>query len=63
MIRLPMLMKAESNLPGPATTDEGVPVSVRIRERLAVWKGSGITTLIVGARTPDAVRLMAELAL
>lgn len=29
-----MLMKAESNLPGPAATDEGVPVSVRIRERL-----------------------------
>lgn len=29
-----MLMKAEPNLPVPAATDEGVPVSVRIRERL-----------------------------
>jgi hypothetical protein len=35
----------------------------RIRERLAAWKGSGVTTLIVGARTPDAVRVMAELVL
>jgi F420-dependent oxidoreductase-like protein len=35
----------------------------RIRERLAAWKGSGVSTLIVGARTPDAVRVMAELAL
>ena len=34
MIRLLMLMKAEPNLPGPAAIDEGVPVSVRIRERL-----------------------------
>jgi len=34
MIRLPMLMKAEPNLPGPEAPDEGVPVSVRIRERL-----------------------------
>jgi len=35
----------------------------RIRERLSAWKGSGVTTLIVGARTPDAVRVMAELVL
>jgi F420-dependent oxidoreductase-like protein len=35
----------------------------RIRERLSAWKGSGVTTLIVGARTSDAVRVMAELVL
>jgi F420-dependent oxidoreductase-like protein len=34
-----------------------------IRERLSAWKGSGVTTLIVGARTSDAVRVMAELVL
>ena len=35
----------------------------RIRERLEVWKTSGITTLICGAKSPEALRLMAELAL
>jgi F420-dependent oxidoreductase-like protein len=35
----------------------------RIGERLGAWKSSGISTLIVGARTPDAVRVMAELVL
>jgi F420-dependent oxidoreductase-like protein len=35
----------------------------RIRERLGAWKGSGVTTLIVAPRTPDAVRVMAELVL
>ena len=35
----------------------------RIRERLEAWKTSGITTLICGAKSPEALRLMAELAL
>jgi len=35
----------------------------RIRERLAAWKASGVTTLICAARNPEAVRLMAELVL
>ena len=35
----------------------------RIRERLSAWTASGVTTLICAARTPEAVRLMAELVL
>ena len=35
----------------------------RIADRLDAWKGSGITTMIVGAAQPDALRLMAELVL
>ncbi len=35
----------------------------RIRERLDAWKTSGITTLICGAKSPEALRLMAELTL
>ena len=35
----------------------------RIRERLDAWKRSGITTLICGANSPEALRLMAELTL
>jgi F420-dependent oxidoreductase-like protein len=35
----------------------------RIRDRLDVWKESGITTMILGAGQPEALRLMAELAL
>jgi F420-dependent oxidoreductase-like protein len=35
----------------------------RIRERLADWKTSGITTLICGAKSSEALRMMAELAL
>jgi F420-dependent oxidoreductase-like protein len=35
----------------------------RIRERLPRWKSSGITTLICGATQPEALELMAELAL
>jgi alkanesulfonate monooxygenase SsuD/methylene tetrahydromethanopterin reductase-like flavin-dependent oxidoreductase (luciferase family) len=34
----------------------------RIRERLAEWKAAGVTTLGVRGK-PDAIRLMAELAL
>ncbi|HVK72055.1 MAG TPA: LLM class F420-dependent oxidoreductase [Kofleriaceae bacterium] len=35
----------------------------RIRDRLAAWKESGVTTLIVGAQQVEAIRVMAELAL
>jgi F420-dependent oxidoreductase-like protein len=35
----------------------------RIRDRFAVWKQSKVGTLLVGAQQPEAVRLMAELAL
>ena len=35
----------------------------RIRDRFQQWKNSGVTTMIVGAMQPEAVRLMAELAL
>ena len=34
----------------------------RIRDRLAVWKESGIGTLIVGSPDINAIRVMAELA-
>jgi F420-dependent oxidoreductase-like protein len=35
----------------------------RIRDRFQAWKGSKVTTLIVGAQQPEALRLIAELAL
>jgi F420-dependent oxidoreductase-like protein len=35
----------------------------RIKERFAAWKTSGVTTIIVGSQQPEAIRLMAELAL
>jgi F420-dependent oxidoreductase-like protein len=35
----------------------------RIRERLALWRGAGVTTLICSTSQPEAIRLMAELAL
>jgi hypothetical protein len=35
----------------------------RIRERLQIWKTSGVTTLICGVGQVQALRLMAELAL
>jgi alkanesulfonate monooxygenase SsuD/methylene tetrahydromethanopterin reductase-like flavin-dependent oxidoreductase (luciferase family) len=35
----------------------------RIRERLQIWKTSGVTTLICGVGQVEALRLMAELAL
>ncbi len=52
-----------------AVTDEMVDTlhlvgpAERIRERFEAWKRSRITTMIVGAMQPEAVRLMAELAL
>ena len=33
----------------------------RIRERLAVWRAAGVTTLICATRQPEALRTMAEL--
>jgi F420-dependent oxidoreductase-like protein len=35
----------------------------RIRDRFAAWKASKVGTLIVGAMQPEAIRLIAELAL
>jgi F420-dependent oxidoreductase-like protein len=35
----------------------------RIRERLEVWKESPVTTLIVGSRSPEPLRLAAEVVL
>ena len=35
----------------------------RIAERLAAWRGCGTTTLILQARQPEALRLLAELVL
>jgi len=34
----------------------------RIRERLAAWRASGVTTMICSADEMDALRTMAELA-
>ena len=51
-----------------AVTDEMVDAlylvgtKERIRDRLAVWKESGIGTLIVGSPDINAIRVMAELA-
>ena len=35
----------------------------RIADRLDAWRESGITTMIMGAAQPEALRLMAELVL
>ena len=35
----------------------------RIRDRLAAWRSCPVTTLLVGARTPDELRRIAELVL
>jgi F420-dependent oxidoreductase-like protein len=35
----------------------------RIRERVAAWRASGVTTMICGARQVEALRVMAELVL
>ncbi len=35
----------------------------RIIDRLDAWKGSGITTMILGSTQPEALRLMAEIVL
>ena len=35
----------------------------RIRERLALWRDAGVTTLICATSQPEAIRLMAELVL
>jgi F420-dependent oxidoreductase-like protein len=35
----------------------------RIRERLALWRAAGVTTLICASTQPEAIRVMAELVL
>ena len=37
--------------------------AARIKERLAMWRAAGVTTLICSTSQPEAIRLMAELAL
>jgi len=32
----------------------------RIRDRLAVWRASGVTTLVLGARDVGTLRVLAE---
>ncbi len=50
---VPDLLADEISLVGPPE---------RIRERLAAWRESPVTTLLVGSRDPAALRLLAELA-
>ena len=35
----------------------------RIRDRLAAWRESPVTTLLVGSRAPETLRLLADAAL
>ncbi len=48
---VPNQLADEVSLVGPAA---------RIRERLAPWRESGVTTMICGARQPEALRTLAE---
>jgi F420-dependent oxidoreductase-like protein len=48
---VPNQLADEVSLVGPAD---------RIRERLAPWRESGVTTMICGARQPEALRTLAE---
>jgi alkanesulfonate monooxygenase SsuD/methylene tetrahydromethanopterin reductase-like flavin-dependent oxidoreductase (luciferase family) len=48
---VPDALADEISLVGPAA---------RIRERLAVWRESPVTTLLAGTRDPAALRLLAE---
>ena len=43
--------------------EHSMPVLRQIRERFQAWKGSKVTTLIVGAMQREALQLIAELAL
>ena len=48
---VPDTLADEVSLVGPAE---------RIRDRLAAWRESGVTTLICGTMQVEAVRLLAE---
>jgi alkanesulfonate monooxygenase SsuD/methylene tetrahydromethanopterin reductase-like flavin-dependent oxidoreductase (luciferase family) len=37
--------------------------SARIADRLAAWREAGVTTLVLQARQPEALQLLAELTL
>jgi hypothetical protein len=54
VLRVPDALVDEVALCGPRE---------RIAERLAIWRSSGVTTLICGASSDEALRVMAELAL
>lgn len=53
MALVPDRLVDETALVGPAA---------RIRERFAAWKASKVTSMLLGAGQPEALRLMAELA-
>ena len=55
--------EAEAAVPDELVDELGLygPVE-RIRERYKTWADSGIGTILVGTRQPEALRLMAELA-
>ena len=48
---MPNQLADEVSLVGPAA---------RIRDRLAPWRESGVTTMICGARQPEVLRTLAE---
>jgi F420-dependent oxidoreductase-like protein len=54
MALVPDKLVDEISLVGPAA---------RIRERFAAWKASKVTSMLLGTGQPEALRLMAELAL
>jgi F420-dependent oxidoreductase-like protein len=51
MAAVPDKLVDEIALVGPAA---------KIKDRLAAWKGSGVTDLLVGGAQPEAIRLLAE---
>ena len=59
------LMPAVTALVGSLFVDDIALVGPKekIRDRLAAWKASKVTTMIIGTVQPEAVRLLAELVL
>src|SRR5262249_41884490 len=58
--------KEEAAAAGPDAPGDEVALCgprERIRERLEIWKSSGVTTMICGVGQVEALRLMAELVL
>jgi F420-dependent oxidoreductase-like protein len=56
--------EAEAAVPDKLVDDVAlIGDKARIRDRLQAWKASPIRTMLIGARQPEALRLLAELAL
>jgi F420-dependent oxidoreductase-like protein len=56
--------EAEAAVPDALVDDIAlVGDKARIRDRLAAWKASPVRTLLIGAKQPEALRMLAELAL